>query len=229
LNIYIYIYIFKFQLFFYVLLAIISCYFTLHIFYRENYILLYFSHFFFNTLVISWHISCFHLLKRIFRKIRKFLPFFLLFFLISFSYLFSLLSLPPLSLHRRPRDGVSLAPTARAVDRSSWQPSDESTVAQGGWTAGWRAWTDGAEVSARADAKLYVCVVRSTICHCLSFSLSLSPALRIVPHSIAHVLMVFVFCIQPNQTPGGDALETEVNRWQWHYGVIQLTSYQVRL
>lgn len=64
--------------------------------------------------------------------------------------------IPPLlalSLHRRPRDVVSLAPTARAVDRSSWQPSDESTVAQGGWTAGWRAWTDRGEVSARADAE----------------------------------------------------------------------------
>lgn len=53
---------------------------------------------------------------------------------------------------------VSVARATRAVDPSSWQRRDESTLVQGGWTAVWR---DGTEVSARADVKQY--------CSCLPF------------------------------------------------------------
>lgn len=115
--------------------------------------------------------------------------------------LISLLSLP-LSLFPGNDDdaAVSLAPTARAVDRLSWQPSDESTVAQGGWTAGRRAWTDRAEVSARADAKpsvfVYVLVPSTAILSVGSIGssvrssrfnsrLSLSPRPAIAPEEIS--------------------------------------------
>lgn len=51
---------------------------------------------------------------------------------------------------------VFVARATRAVDPSSWQPCDESTLVQGGWTAAWR---DRTEVSARADVKPYVHVL----------------------------------------------------------------------
>lgn len=145
---------------------------------------------------------------------------------------------PSHSFHRRPRDGVSLAPTARAVDRSSWQPSDESTVAQGGWTAGWRAWTDRGEVSARADAEPDVYVrtfdTRSLLPFSFSPLLFLSPLLSFAqfsPSSFspdraaihpAYVFMVFVVLHPARlQTTGREAV---VSRWQWYYGVIRSTS-----
>lgn len=196
-----------------------------------SYILTIFSLDIFNEYIAPRDVSCYKNVFIIFFW-KNFFPYKRKNFCLSLP-----LFLPSHSFHRRPRDGVSLAPTARAVDRSSWQPSDESTVAQGGWTAGWRAWTDRGEVSARADAEPDVYVRTFDTRSLLSFSLSLllllsfflsltqfSPSFspdRAAIHP-AYVFMVFVVLHPARlQTTGREAV---VSRWQWHYGVIRSTS-----
>lgn len=96
----------------------------------------------------------------------------------------------------RSLNGVSLATSARTVDRLPWQPSDETTVAQGGWTCRLARLNRQSQKSVHARMRNRTCVF-AIILFSVSLSLSLSRIVNFLTHIYCTCSACFVSLLNP--------------------------------